>query len=364
MGREGLDTMITTLGALGYRVIGPTVSNGAINYDEIHSTSDLPEGWGDDQDGGKYRLVERRDSSLFGYNLGQASWKRLLHPPRVELLQVTSTNGGLSFRAPSKEPARMAFIGVRACELAAIDVQDRVFLGPVNQDPTYASRRAGVFIVAVNCGTAAATCFCSSMGTGPRCGSGYDLALTEVLGPKRLEYVVEAGSTAGEAILFDLPGREAVDEDLERAAATVAGAEESMRRSMDTAGLPDILLDNLEHPRWEQVASRCLTCGNCTSVCPTCFCSTTIDTVNSDGQAIRSRIWDSCFSLDFSGLHGQPVRSSTKSRYRQWMTHKLATWHDQFGVSGCVGCGRCITWCPVGIDITAEVAAIRETVEK
>ncbi len=125
MGREGLDTMITTLGALGYRVIGPTVSNGAINYDEIHSTSDLPEGWGDDQDGGKYRLVERRDSSLFGYNLGQASWKRLLHPPRVELLQVTSTNGGLSFRAPSKEPARMAFIGVRACELAAIDVHAR-----------------------------------------------------------------------------------------------------------------------------------------------------------------------------------------------------------------------------------------------
>jgi len=79
----------------------------------------------------------------------------------------------------------------------------------------------------------------------------------------------------------------------------------------------------------------------------------------SGAQAERWRRWDSCFSLDHSQLHGGSVRSTTRARYRQWMTHKLANWIDQFGTSGCVGCGRCITWCPVGIDITEEVAAIR-----
>ena len=76
-------------------------------------------------------------------------------------------------------------------------------------------------------------------------------------------------------------------------------------------------------------------------------------------RAERWRKWDSCFTLDFSYIHGGSVRTSAAARYRQWLSHKLATWIDQFGSSGCVGCGRCITWCPVGIDITEEVAAIR-----
>ena len=133
-----------------------------------------------------------------------------------------------------------------------------------------------------------------------------------------------------------------------------------MGREMNTDGIHDLLLANLEHPRWEEVAGRCLTCGNCTMVCPTCFCTSVEDTSDLAGvSAERSRRWDSCFTMDFSYIHGGSVRASPKSRYRQWMTHKLATWWDQFGSSGCVGCGRCITWCPVGIDITEEVRAIR-----
>ena len=97
-------------------------------------------------------------------------------------------------------------------------------------------------------------------------------------------------------------------------------------------------------------------------VCPTCFCTTVEDHSDLAGEtAERVRSWDSCFTLDFSYVHGGSVRTETQSRYRQWMTHKLASWIDQFGTSGCVGCGRCITWCPVGIDITEEAAAIRQT---
>jgi ferredoxin len=99
--------------------------------------------------------------------------------------------------------------------------------------------------------------------------------------------------------------------------------------------------------------------------CPTCFCTTVDDVTDLTGsQAVRSRRWDSCFSMDFSYIHGGSVRSSGASRYRQWLTHKLASWQDQFGASGCVGCGRCITWCPVGIDLTEEVEAIRQDAER
>jgi Fe-S-cluster-containing hydrogenase component 2 len=131
---------------------------------------------------------------------------------------------------------------------------------------------------------------------------------------------------------------------------------------MDTSGIKELLYRNPEHPRWDDVAERCLACTNCTLVCPTCFCGSVEDVTDLVGEtAERWRRWDSCFTLDHSFLHGGSVRSSTRARYRQWLTHKLASWIDQFGTSGCIGCGRCITWCPVGIDITEEVAAIRAT---
>ena len=285
-----------------------------------------------------------------------------MFPPRATLFQVSRDGGSLQFTPTELPETRYAFLGVRACELAAIDIQDRVFMGPGPVDRIYETARRDVFSVAVNCMVAGGTCFCVSMGTGPRCTSGYDLVLTEIIDGDRHEFVLEGGSEAGERVLSAIAGRTATEEDLAGVDRVVASTAASMGRSMDTAGIKELLYANLEHPRWEEVASRCLACTNCTLVCPTCFCSTTEDTVTLDGEsAIRSRRWDSCFTMDFSSLHGVPVRTSTRSRYRQWMTHKLASWIDQFGSSGCVGCGRCITWCPVGIDITEEVAAIRST---
>ena len=133
-----------------------------------------------------------------------------------------------------------------------------------------------------------------------------------------------------------------------------------MGRRLETAGLPELLARSLESPRWRMIATRCLACANCTMVCPTCFCYNVGDGSDlSRRRAERWRLWGSCFTLEFSYLGAHAVRTEISSRYRQWMTHKLSWWHEQFGVSGCVGCGRCITWCPVGIDITAEAEALR-----
>jgi formate hydrogenlyase subunit 6/NADH:ubiquinone oxidoreductase subunit I len=362
--RGDFGVLFDVLASDGYQILGPTVQDEAIVYDELEGVDDLPIGWTDEQDGGHYRLRRRDDEALFGYAVGQHSWKKVLYPPRTTLIQVTKANGSLQFAQTEVPETRYAFLGVRACELAAIAVQDRVFLGSGQVDRTYETARRDVFTVAINCMVAGGTCFCVSMETGPRCTSGYDLVLTEIIDVGIHEFVFEAGSESGQRVLSMLPGREATDADATTVDRIVEKTASSMGRTMETEGIKELLLANLEHPRWEEVANRCLACTNCTLVCPTCFCSTTEDTVTLDGvSATRSRRWDSCFTMDFSGLHGVPVRSTTKSRYRQWMTHKLATWFDQFGSSGCVGCGRCITWCPVGIDITEEVAAIRASLE-
>jgi formate hydrogenlyase subunit 6/NADH:ubiquinone oxidoreductase subunit I len=257
---------------------------------------------------------------------------------------------------------RYAFIGVRACELHAIKIQDKVFMGGAHQDPVYAGRRADNFIVAVNCGQAAKTCFCTSMNTGPKVGEDYDLCLTEIIDKDNHYFVAEAGTQKGAEVLADIPSRPAEKNDINAAAACTEKAEAAMGRAIDISDVKDLLTRNYDNARWDALEKRCLSCGNCTIACPTCFCSKVEDTTDLIGEhAQRWKSWDSCFTMDFSYIHGGSVRFSIKSRYRQWLTHKLATWFDQFGSSGCVGCGRCITWCPVGIDLTEEVKAIRES---
>ena len=359
---EHVQRLFEALKERGYQVVGPTVRDGAIVYEAIDAVDDLPIGWTDEHDGGRYRLKKREDQAWFGYVVGPHSWKKFLHPPVLRLWQAQRQADGFQFLAETETPPKYAFVGVRACELHAIAIQDNVFLHGSHIDATYASRRQEVFTIAVNCGQAGGTCFCVSMQTGPRATSGFDLALTEILDAAHHRFVVAIGTELGAAVMRDVPHRTASAADLQMAERIVAQTATQMGRSLDTTGIQALLYQNIEHPRWEEVATRCLSCANCTMVCPTCFCTTVEDVTDLTGvQAERWRKWDSCFTQDFSYLHGGSVRTSTQSRYRHWLTHKLATWIDQFGTSGCVGCGRCITWCPVGIDITEEVRAIRET---
>jgi sulfhydrogenase subunit beta (sulfur reductase) len=355
-------TLINALMAKGYEVLAPTVRDGAIVYDRAESVQDLPAGWTDEQEPGRYHLKRREDGALFGYAVGPQSWKKYTHPAAVRLWSAERQSGAFRILNNESKPERpYGMLGVRACELAAIAVQDRVLLDDKYRDPIYDRNRSGAFLVAVQCTQSAATCFCASMGTGPRVSRGFDLVLTELLGPKGHRFMVAAGSDRGAEVLAELQTLPAAAEDCDEASAKVDAAARQQVRAIDNTGIKELLYKNFEHPRWDNVASRCLSCANCTMVCPTCFCTSVEDVTDISGDhAERWRHWDSCFTLNFSYIHGGSIRSSAKARYRQWMTHKLASWMDQFGSSGCVGCGRCITWCPVGIDITEEVHAIRE----
>jgi len=357
-----LENLIEALVRRGYEVVGPTVRDGAIVYDPIESVDDLPAGWTDEQAPGQYRLKRRDDEALFGYVIGPQSWKKYLHPAEIRLWSAERQGGIFRILNNDVKPkAPSAFLGVRACELAAIAVQDRVLLEDTYRHPIYGARRSGAFLIAVQCTQSAATCFCASMGTGPAISNGADLVLTELLGPGGHRFLVRAGSDRGAEVLNEVQTTPATEADVNQAEAGVKEAASQQVRAIDTNGIKELLYENFEHPRWDHVAARCLTCANCTMVCPTCFCTTVEDASDVTGDhAERWRRWDSCFTQSFSYIHGGSIRTSGKARYRQWMTHKLAAWIDQFGTSGCVGCGRCITWCPVGIDITEEVRALRE----
>jgi ferredoxin len=355
--KPSLQKVFDNLKVAGFSLVGPTVREGAIVLDEISEIENLPVGWSDQQAPGRYRIKHTREAQYFGYSCGPQSWKNYLHPPRLKLFSVEKDNGNWRVQPAQNLVPRYAFIGVRSCELSAIGLQDRVFMGGEYRDPHYAHRRGPIFILAVHCTQPASTCFCVSMKTGPRATGGFDLALVEL--PDTL--VVEVGSEAGSEMLRDTAWQPATAFDQGRVTQACQRAEREMQRQMRTDDLPRVLYDNLEHPRWDQIATRCLSCANCTQVCPTCFCVTVEDHSDLKGKAAeRTRVWDSCYSLDYSHVHGGNIRPTIKARYRQWMTHKLASWIDQFGVIGCVGCGRCMTWCPVGIDITEELQAIRQ----
>jgi len=360
---HALGSLISAMNNRGYQVIGPTLKDSAISYGPIRGIDDLPAGWTAGQSPGAYRLKRRSDGALFGFAAGPKSLKNFLHPAEMQLLTAERTNGTFRIIGNSEPAPRYAFLGVRACELAAVGIQDAVLIKNKFTDPIYRDRRRNSIIIAVQCSEPADTCFCTSMSTGPRARGGFDLALTEVADAGSHDFLVEVGTELGADLLVGTGYSEVSGELRERAEQQVAAAERSITRRLETNGLAELLRDNFEHPQWDDIAARCLACGNCTMVCPTCFCVTVEDSSDITGEhAERWRKWDSCFTLGFSHIHYGSVRLSTKSRYRQWLTHKLSYWNDQFGSPGCVGCGRCITWCPVGIDLTKEIAAMQAAI--
>ena len=373
MEKGQLQSLLDALREGGYRTIGPRVVDGAVVYRDLDTVDQLPIGYIDRQDGGNYRLEQHDGAGHFDYVVGPESLKKHLFPPRETLLESIRTNGQWEMTPPPADAPPVAVIGVRSCDLHALAVQDKVFLGGPYVDPGYQARRQNLFLVAVNCRRAAPTCFCHSMNTGPQASGGFDLALTELDDC----FVVQVGTAQGGRMITNTEWSACAVKDIEAAkhvsiklrqqmesrdngSPSAHDANEVRQRTLDTTGIHDLLLSNLEHPRWSEVAERCLACANCTLVCPTCFCASVEEVSDLSGDHVRrERAWDSCFTAEHSYMNTGGVRKTTASRYRQWLTHKLATWIDQYGTSGCVGCGRCITWCPVGIDLTEEVAAIR-----
>ena len=364
---DGLQELIDALLGRRYTVFGPTVVDGVIDFRPVTSISQLPQGWGDVQDSASYRLRRRDDDAVFGFACGAQSAKPVLFPADQLLWRSRLDRGQRVIEGPDddKPAPPYAFLGLRSCDLAAIQIHDRVLTSRQFGDAHYALRREDTLVVAVTCTDPAGTCFCVSMDTGPVPRSGFDLAVTELYADGPHRFVIEAGTARGAELLDQVASTAATPEDITAAERVGAEAAGRMGRVLEVTNLKDLLYDNPESAVWDDVAARCLRCTNCTLVCPTCFCTSITDASDLTGTtAERHRVWDSCFSQEYSYIHGGAVRDSGRSRYRQWMTHKLAAWCDQFGSSGCVGCGRCITWCPAAIDITAEVAGVRRLAEQ
>ncbi|MEJ2481222.1 MAG: 4Fe-4S dicluster domain-containing protein [Acidihalobacter sp.] len=356
--RSALQQVIELLQARGFRCVGPQVRGGAIVYDTIGDCRQLPAGVEDRQSPGAYRLQDTGTPRWFAWANGPQALKPLTFVPRETLWRARRDDQGtLHFESPGLDEAPLAVIGVRACDLAALRLQEQHFMAGEVAAPNFAARRQRLFLVAVHCTHPADTCFCASTGDGPHAEAGYDLALHELDDG----FLVEAGTEAGTALLEELPLQPVPDGAQEKADEEIDQAARSQQRGLPSHDLRGLLFGNLEHPRWEAVAERCLSCGNCTAVCPTCFCHAESDHPTLAGDVTEHvRAWDSCFTAGHSYLAGFVLREDTRKRYRQWLTHKLGGWHDQYGRSGCVGCGRCVTWCPVGIDLTEEVAALQE----
>ena len=354
--RTRFQTLLDALHRGGYRCIGPQVRDGAIVYDTLARAEDLPQGMQDRQAPGSYRVEKTGGPRFFSWANGPQALKPFVFVPREPLWQSERNVGGeIRFSAITPPAEKIAIIGVRACDLAALRLQDRHFLDGAIADSRYASRRQNLILIAVHCTHPADTCFCASTGDGPQATQDFDLALSELDDG----YLVQAGSESGEKLVAQLTLLRATAEQRGAATREIEESAKTQKRRLPSRHLRDALFANLEHPRWDEVAERCLSCGNCTAVCPTCFChSEAEEPVLAGDHSRHLRLWDSCFTQGHSYIHGVTIRADTRTRYRQWLTHKLGSWHDQYQRSGCVGCGRCITWCPVGIDITEEATAI------
>ncbi len=346
-----------------HRTWAPQLRDASVVLDELHDPDDLVRGVTLRQEPGSCRVepLPDGDRRRFAWAVGPTSAKAVQHPARRKLFAATPEDGRFELEesgGDSEVPGDgrgIALLGVRPCDVAAMAVLGRV-LGDATQggDP---------LVVAVNCTEPGGTCFCASMGTGPALGetarAEVDVELWERPAPEGPTYLVGHVSERGAALLEGLDLAAAPADSNSWTTHAHGDAAQRMGRTLSTDGLPENLLGALGSQRWDEVAARCLSCGNCTMVCPTCFCHSVHDVSDLRGTHVERWLrWDSCFSLEHSYLHGGSVRVDTSDRYRQWLTHKLSTWWGQFGESGCVGCGRCISWCPVGIDIVEEAAAL------
>ena len=371
LGPEHLGRLISLLAEQGYEVVGPRTEGSAIRWGPIGGLDDLPAGVGAHSSPGHYRLRERAGPERFAWGPSPDSLKRWLHVPEERFVHAVKDNGNGAFHIlpdalPGEPPpARFAFFGLRPCDLAALARLDCVFLHGPYVEERYAARRREAVLVVANCTPALDTCFCASMECGPSARTGHDIALTERSSEEAAAYLAEAGSPRGVALLDATAAPRAEAGFIAECREACKQAGSGQQRHVDWRSAPAVMLRSFDHPRWEQTARRCLACGNCTLACPTCFCVNTIEHTAIDGQSgERSRLWDSCFTQNFSYIHGGSVRTSVKSRYRQWLGHKLAWWQQQFDTPGCTGCGRCISWCPAGIDITEEFASVAGTTKE
>lgn len=316
-----------------YKVLGPVARGNDVVFTEIQNAADL--------------ILSSRQSLL--------PPKKYFRPPTEKLFTFKDRQVTEIAEASSEQ---RAVIGIHPCDVNGMQILDRVF-GDTYPDPYYQQLRKNTLIVAQNCTTPCANGFCTSFNTGPGATAGFDLALTD-LGDN---FLVEVGSEAGQALAAAAGLAEASEAEKQLAAHLISDCAAAMQpRKMAPADLPAFMLERVDHPHWQELKERCLACGSCTNVCPTCFCFDVKDPVDlslTDGN--RERTWDSCQYYKFSRVALDHIfRPDRAARVKQRLFHKLAYYQQQFETNGCVGCGRCVDTCIVKIDPVEVVAALHE----
>ncbi len=309
-----------------------------------------------------FRKIEKAEDLKLDYDSTMTSPRSLIYPARQDLCTIDRKTHQHKTVTQVRAKKRIIF-AIHPCDMHAISILDRTFLGDF-KDFYYGELRRETLTVVLNCSKACAQGFCASMGTGPflQLEQGFDLVLTA----KSKNYLVECGSERGKRLVEKASGlRKARRNDLAEKEDIESRAKKTFAKGLETIGLPDLLMRNLDHPVYERTADRrCLGCTNCTMVCPTCYCYNVEDHTELELRTTtRERHWDSCQELNFARVHEGNFRSSRRARLRQFVTHKLATWLEQYGCFGCVGCGRCMTWCPTGIDLTEIAKEIQRDYE-
>lgn len=317
----------------GYEVFAPVNKGDRICFERINSGSE----------------------AFLDYQNSRIPPKGLLLPQWEVLFSYHTTPGAVEIEEPPPPERQRLVFGIRPCDARSFTLLDKVFDGEC-PDPYYVNRRQGTVVVSLGCPKPRATCFCTSVNGGPFSTGGSDLLLVDIGD----EYVIQVISDEGARLLEGSGLKDAGENKLVLVAGAVRVAEASLEAGVATKGLKEKLDHSFNDPIWQQLTEKCLGCGVCTYLCPTCHCFDIVDEgAGSDGDRIR--LWDSCqfplFTLQASGVNPRPT---VRERYRQRIMHKFSHFIDNYGEFGCVGCGRCVTECPVNLDIRQVLNAISQ----
>jgi len=334
----------------GAKLFGYRHHNGRIAFSEINNINEIFVALTDIQKPGYYRA-----SSGYRFRHSFSSPKVFLLPPEHLILTVSRDYDILESSSSFQELTAI-FFGIKPCDRKAIDILDHILYG---RSPVYTTRRNAVrAIVVEECLEPGETCFCSTVNAGPTISSGFDIAYARLYGDL---LVFRYGSSLGEKILGKVGLQRAQESHVKMYLEMVNRAISMMRgRIPNISEIQKALMEKVSaKPFWEEISSKCVGCGNCNYVCPTCFCTEIEDRVE-NGFSTRVGVWLGCLTYTYGLVAGGHFRQELYTRYRHFILHKFLFYPKQVGDIGCVGCGRCITWCPLGIDLRETLSRIAE----
>jgi len=317
-----------------YQVFAPVKKDGHADFEQIKAGKDV----------------------YLEYENTKKPAKEIFFPQSEEMFSYCDTGDEVKIEEKLDDSKKVLF-GVRPCDAKSLNMLDKVFNNDLYQDVYYAARRKNSIIVVIGCNEPSTTCFCTSFGIGPMSEEGADIFMIDTGD----SYVVKAVTDKGKEILSSFSNfNEASEEDLQQADKIKEQAVAGITSKIEVTGLKEKLDGMFESSIWDTLHEKCLGCGACAYLCPTCHCfDITDDAVNAKGERVRN--WDSCmfplFTLHGSGHNPRPTG---KERIRQRVMHKFNYFVKNFDEMACVGCGRCIKNCPVNLDIRRVIGLIQE----